>query len=55
MKCKCGAKMERLDCKKEVWFCSRCGLNHDGQWVRVACDEAHAHSKTCVVPDERTP
>jgi len=41
--------MERLDSKREVWFCPVCGLNYDGAWRRVACDEAHAHSENCTV------
>jgi hypothetical protein len=48
MKCKCGKKMQRLDCKREVWFCKACGLNYDGQWRRVFCDDAHAHSEKCM-------
>lgn len=52
VKCKCGKKMERLDCKNEVWFCASCGRNYDGEWRSVYCDDAHAHSKACTIVEK---
>jgi hypothetical protein len=51
MVCKCGQPMKALG--PRVYFCGNCGRNFDGEWVVVFCDESHAHTKECTIPDPK--